>query len=192
MQKYLWSYGVLSDDGLYRYALIRKWDLEKPALMFVMMNPSTADASKDDPTIRRCVGLAKELGYGSILVGNLFAWRSTDPKAVPHSMAEAVGPENDAWLELLALQAKDVVAAWGALVGTRGIRHTRIEQVESLIRPRHPVHAFELTNGGHPRHPLYMKRGTGLRPWLTQLTACDLTARKIAEDIERDMFEVHP
>jgi hypothetical protein len=68
----------ISEDGKYRYALMRMWD-DKPLMMFCMLNPSTADATKDDPTIRRCIGFAKDRGYGGIYVVNLMAYRATDP-----------------------------------------------------------------------------------------------------------------
>src|SRR5882724_4976365 len=91
---------VLSDCERYRYALWRRW-AERPAVLFVGLNPSTADALQDDPTIRRCIRFAKAWGYGALYMGNLFAFRATDPRAMK-AEADAVGPDNDGWLRQLA------------------------------------------------------------------------------------------
>ena len=69
----------------YRHALGRHWDNDKGFVLFIMLNPSTADAQQDDPTIRRCMDFAKRWGFGGIEACNLFDWRATDPKAVPRS-----------------------------------------------------------------------------------------------------------
>ena len=78
---------VVSDDGLYRYILTRTWDRSLPALVFCMLNPSTADATVDDPTIRKCIGFAQRLGYGGIIVVNLFAYRATKPRELYAQLA---------------------------------------------------------------------------------------------------------
>src|SRR4051812_17109287 len=105
---------LLSDDGLYRYRLWRIWEELAPVMVWVMLNPSTADADVDDPSIRKCVGFAKANGCGGIIVVNLFAWRATDPKEL-RAVADPVGPENDAhirWAVKAPLLAT-VVAGWG-------------------------------------------------------------------------------
>lgn len=104
------SDAVLSPDREYRYRLSRTWDSEKPTLGFIMLNPSTDDESEDDPTIRRCLGYAKDWGYGSILVGNLFGLRATDPSQL-REHGNPVGPENDEHLQLICTEAEMVVAA---------------------------------------------------------------------------------
>src|SRR5262249_62207047 len=75
--------------GRYRYWLTRTWDAARPAVCWLMLNPSTADAARDDPTIRRCIGLARRWGHGGIVVVNLFAWRAPDPAAPARAPAPA-------------------------------------------------------------------------------------------------------
>ncbi len=85
---------AFDSTGTYRYALWREWDASAPRLGFVLLNPSTADAENDDPTLRRCMGFARAWGYGSLQIVNLFAYRATVPDAL-RWVADAVGPEND-------------------------------------------------------------------------------------------------
>lgn len=158
---------AVSNDGLYRYHLWRRWDW-RPLLVFVMLNPSTADAEFDDPTIRRCIGFARRELYGGIEVVNLFALRVTKPAHLfDGSIAEPNGPENVAHvvdaLEAARNEHRPVVAAWGA--------STRIAASEALGA----IHAccFSLqclgtTVSGSPKHPLYLKRSTSLREWQSQ------------------------
>jgi len=104
----------ISSCGKYRYALSRIWDDEKRKVMFIGLNPSTADEEKDDMTIKRCLSYTRQWGYGGIVVANLFALRSTDPSALMRC-ADAVGPANDSWLRTLAEKAGLIVAIWGNL-----------------------------------------------------------------------------
>ena len=103
---------VISECGRYRYSLLREWNAGRPRLCIVMLNPSTADANKDDPTIRRCIGFARRDGYGSIVVVNVAAFRATKPKDMLMA-ADPVGPENDAALWFGAMQSEAVLVAWG-------------------------------------------------------------------------------
>jgi hypothetical protein len=103
---------MLSDDGKYRFALTREWDADKPTLVFVMLNPSTADAYTDDATIRTCIALAKRWGYGGLCVVNLYALRATDPAALL-AAADPVGKNNDIAISAAA-SGRDVIVAWGA------------------------------------------------------------------------------
>lgn len=119
---------LISDDGVYRYRLHRTWDSAKPTVAFLMLNPSTADATEDDPTIRRCIGFAKEWGYGTLIVGNLFALRSTDPERLTEH-PEPVGPENDAHLMSICGAADQTIAAWG----TRGSFGSRGYEVVEML-----------------------------------------------------------
>ncbi len=95
----------ISEDGFYRYSLWRTWDLSKPSCLFVMLNPSTADANRNDPTILRCIRYAEAWGFGELLVGNLFAYRATN-KAVMKRQTNPVGPQNDETLRHLELVDK--------------------------------------------------------------------------------------
>jgi hypothetical protein len=144
----------------YRYTLKRQWALplgakeDRGTCMFLMLNPSTADASKDDPTIRRCVGFAQDWGFSGLLVTNLFALRSTDPDQL-YVTPEPIGLGND---EVIVGAAKDcglVIAAWG----THGAFMNRGAQVLALLEKHNrPVHHLGLTAGGHPKHPLYLPK----------------------------------
>ena len=142
----------------YRYTLVREWDRSLGRVCFCMLNPSTADAQKNDPTVRRTVGFALDWGYGSIEVVNVFALRSTNPRGL-YEAIEPVGRGNDAALRRAFRRADRVVAAWGNHAGlggrsarVRGILHSC--GVEALC--------FGETGAGEPRHPLYVARDAAL------------------------------
>jgi len=157
---------ILSPCGLYRYTLDRvptqlmthaqRRGIEMPVttgrLLFVMLNPSTADANADDPTILRCMSFALAWGYDHLVVGNLFALRTPYPADLwehQRNGLDIVGPENDEYLNRLAARADRVVIAWG----NDGIGE-RAEHVLRLLRRRHDVYALGFTNSGQPKHPL--------------------------------------
>lgn len=148
----------LSADETYRYALSRTWDARLDRVLFVMLNPSTADAFEDDPTIRRCVGYARAWGYGTLHVVNLFALRATDPKAL-YGHPDPVGGENDRFILDRAARCAVRVAAWGAHGGhiDRGKTVCRL-----LFGAGLPLHCLARTKDGHPGHPLYL--GGSLTP----------------------------
>lgn len=148
---------TLSRCGGYRYTLWRIWDESLPAVMFIGLNPSTADAEEDDPTIRRMIGFARRWHYGRIMVGNLFAWRSTDPAGLS-AAEDPVGCYNDHALMAMAEKAAVVVAAWG--VG--GFRQGRDKQVRDLLPD---LYHLGLTKDGYPRHPLYVPGDRQLTHW---------------------------
>lgn len=152
----------LSDDGVYRWQLTRTWDYAEPVLAWIMLNPSTADAEKDDRTIGRCVSFARGWGYGGILVVNLFAARCTDPKKLPQ-FADPVGRGNDERLLDVALRHV-TVAAWGASV-PHYWRHRPAGVVAQIRAAGGELFHLGLTADGHPRHPLYVKGGTPLTRW---------------------------
>ncbi|RLM32639.1 DUF1643 domain-containing protein [Haloarcula sp. Atlit-120R] len=142
------SNAVLSDDREYRYRLTRTWDTDKPTVAFIMLNPSTADENADDPTIRRCRGYAEDWGYGTLVVGNLFAYRTSDPEDL-RGVDDPIGPDNDAHLEAICQEADKVIVAWG----TDGdLLDREREVVEHLDAD---LYALNTTKHGHPNHPLY-------------------------------------
>ena len=157
---------TFSTCGMYRYALRRRWS-PGPSIMFVMLNPSTADAHQDDPTIRRCIGFAQLWGYGSLAVGNLFAFRATFPQKLKRC-AEPIGPENDHWLTALASEADTLVAAWGNHGRLLGRSLEVSAMLPSLMR-------LGLTQRGEPKHPLYLPKSTKLVPMATASTSLSIT-----------------
>lgn len=150
---------LLSPCGQYRYRLRRTSLLiaTKRAL-FVMLNPSTADASVDDPTIRRCKGFAREFDCERLDVVNLFAWRATDPKELAR-VHDPVGPDNDEHIRQAAGESDLVVCAWGA----SEVAHRRMRTVLDLL-PR-PLYCLGVTKFGAPKHPLYVPASTPLTVW---------------------------
>jgi hypothetical protein len=144
---------TLSPCGRYRYTLHREWMLGEGICLFVMLNPSTADASEDDPTIRRCIGFAQRWGYRELTVANLFALRSTDPEQlVDHP--DPVGPDNDQWVERLATAADLCMVAWGAHPEAEKRAAAALERIRACAME---PHCLGITQEGHPRHPLYVK-----------------------------------
>ena len=148
---------VLSRDRRYRYALWRRWEPARPWVLFIGLNPSTADASRDDPTIRRCIGFARDWHAGGVLVGNLFAWRSTDPAGLREA-DDPLGPANRRWLARLSGAADRVVACWG----NPGNASRQARWVTSRIAG---LEALAVNRRGAPRHPLYVPKGTRPRGW---------------------------
>lgn len=151
VQKWAW----VSEDGLYRYSLQRTWKRFGQAghLAFVMLNPSTADAEVDDPTIRRCMGFARSLGYDGINVLNLYAFRATKPVDLWKADEPTGGKTNDDLLREVLRQgkARPVIAAWGA-----NAKPDRVAEFMSWKGSEH-VLALGFTKAGAPRHPLYLR-----------------------------------
>ncbi len=141
-----------SPDRIYRYALYRIWDESKPKVMFVGLNPSTADESVDDPTIRRCKRFAADWGYGEMIMANLFALRATDPK-IMMSHDAPIGPENNSWLRDLARQADLIIGAWGNHGG-----YVNRDRVVIAFLPQ--MMCLGLTKKGKPKHPLRLRADT--------------------------------
>ena len=134
----------------YRYSLWRIWDNNLRKVMFIGLNPSTANELVDDPTIRRCIGFARSWGYGGLYVVNLFAYRATDPKRL-RKVANPVGHENDKWLLETASQVEIIVAAWG----NKGAYLNRDCEVRKML-PN--LYCLGVTKPGQPRHPLYLRK----------------------------------
>ena len=137
---------ILSEDNLYRYQLSRIWDESKPRILFIMLNPSTADADIDNPTIRRVIRFATSCGYGGVYVANLYAFRSTDPKALKHT-DDPIGKENVSYITHLIGMADKVVYAWGN-------NQKEPTWLSELVQT---PYCIDLSKNGIPKHPLYLK-----------------------------------
>ncbi|MEZ8990005.1 DUF1643 domain-containing protein [Vibrio sp. 10N.261.51.A3] len=139
----------LSDCSTYRYELWRTWDESKPYAMFIGLNPSTADETEDDPTIRRCINFAKSWGYGGLCMANLFAYRATQPEDMKRA-TNPIGDENDETLTRLSKSAGVIVGAWG----NDGVFLNRSEDVRALVPE---INVLKVNKSGEPAHPLYLK-----------------------------------
>lgn len=149
---------AFSDGREYRYRLWRTWDASKPVLAFIMLNPSTADETSLDPTCRRCKGYAEDWGFGKLIVGNIFALRSTDPGEL-YEHDDPVGPENDEHLREIVEDADIVVAAWGA----HGELQDRGREVAEMFEGE--LVALDTTKTGQPNHPLYQPKDIQPEPY---------------------------
>lgn len=169
---------TLSECGTYRYTLTREWDARGlrgcpesgKRLTVVMLNPSTADAEKNDPTIRRVMDFAWSSLFGSILVVNLFAMRATDPRDLSDA-ADPVGPDNDQHLRaaLAAAAQADlpVLAAWGAHASKKWLGIERADKVLAMVPGVRWV-CLGTTKHGSPRHPLYVRATQAMVPFDVQ------------------------
>lgn len=161
------SSAVFSRCGKYRYRLDRKWDDSLPPLAFGMLNPSTADHERNDATIERCERRAKALGFGSLIVWNLFAFRATDPKALRNE-SDPIGPYNDGFILEALHETKSrsgkVVVGWGA----HGQYLERYETITDVARSLNiSLYCLGMTNAGQPRHPLYVSYRHEPTRWMT-------------------------
>ncbi len=143
------SGAFFSDDRKYRYVLWRIWDEDRPFVNFIGLNPSTADETIDDPTMRRCAGFAKSWGYGGFYMTNLFAYRATKPVDLKKAL-DPIGMDNNKWLLDIEKKVDKVVFVWGV----HGVFMKRDEFVKSLISKGYYI---ELSKHGQPKHPLYLK-----------------------------------
>ena len=144
------SNAKLSKDRKYRYALWRIWEESRPKVMFIGLNPSTADETEDDPTIRRCIGFARSWGYGGLIMANLFGFRATQPKDLMLAK-DPIGPRNNRWLHSLSNEARIIIGAWG----NGGSFLGRGENIMSKFKN---LYVLKRTLSGHPVHPLYQPR----------------------------------
>jgi hypothetical protein len=153
---------AISECGCYRYELTRRWDVG-PTLEFFMLNPSTADALQDDPTIRRCIGFGKRWGFGALVVHNLFAWRATNPLDLI-GVQDPIGPENRKYLEGNGTEPDCTVAAWGAHPLATGWWNGYPQDITPALKGRRLI-CLGTTKSGAPKHPLYVKSDTIPREW---------------------------
>ncbi|RWX03381.1 DUF1643 domain-containing protein [Flavobacterium cerinum] len=139
-----------SQCGNYRYRLWRVWDESKPKVLFIMLNPSQADDMRNDPTIRRCIGFAKLWGYGGLMVGNIFPYISTEPKALKY-VEDFHNDLNLIHISNMANQCSIIVYAYGN--APIEVKHIPLDGWPNR-------HHLGLTASGNPKHPLYLKRLT--------------------------------
>lgn len=160
--------------GLYRYSLTRQWQVtgfgSRPCrtAVWVMLNPSTADAYQDDPTIRRCIGFSRYWGMDRLVVVNLFAFRATDPadlRDAARQGIDVVGQLNDQTVQSHLDVATTRVVGWGASMADDAWQRAR----DALGPFAHRgLHCLGTTKHGHPKHPLYVRGDTKLQPWVVR------------------------
>lgn len=156
---------VLSECGKYRYRLERVLGGDGFVLVFIMLNPSTADATRDDPTIRKCVGFARLWGASKIIVVNLFAYRATDPRHLfmaRCSGEDVVGPDNNQHIRLALEQSDSAVVAWGRNVED----WTWSLEQQAFVGKWANLQCLGTTKGGSPRHPLMVPYRQELQDWV--------------------------
>ena len=151
----------LSKCRKYRYSLWRIWDETKAPILFILLNPSTADEAVDDPTIRRCIGFAKEWGAGGIVVVNLFAFRATSPDEMM-AVDDPIGPLNDRTILKVAGAASIAICAWGNSGNHLG-RSSSLKRI--MVDKGVELFCLGTNNSGEPKHPLYIKSGTKLKQY---------------------------
>jgi len=157
-------------SGKYRYSLHRRWRAGPRRVCFCMLNPSTADASRNDPTVRRCIGYAMDWGFDALEVVNIFALRSTDPAALATD-EDPVGPRNTAAIVRAARRSEIVVAAWGVHGGIGGRGQSVLRRLSGLCE----VCCLGTTREGFPRHPLYLAKSAQPEPVQQVLVASGVT-----------------
>lgn len=160
------SGATFSDCWRYRYNLWRHWSREDGYLVWILLNPSTADERKDDPTVRRCMAFARRWAFGGVEIVNVYALRSTDPRNLWRA-ADPVGPENDERIRDAIRGGGLIVAAWGAHA-----KRERVEEIRKLhdaVRGRTasipPLQCLGVSKSGAPRHPLYVPGSTPVVDW---------------------------
>ena len=154
------SSAKFSPDGRYRYLLTRRWG-DGPALMFVQLNPSTANADRDDATVRRDIRFADGFGYSAFTGLNLYAGKATDPRDLA-AMDDPVGPENDAYLDRAAAEHDVIVFAWGADAAPERARAVASRIWRICRRTGGAVACLGWTGNNQPKHPLRMRADTPL------------------------------
>lgn len=152
---------VLSDCGRFRYSLTRQWS-EGATAVFIMLNPSTADALIDDPTIRRCVNFAKREGCGGLRVENLFGFRATNPDEMFRHAHTAIGATDHYILDAATKADGPVIAAWGA--DKRSAKRAK-DVATLLVSAGATLMCLGKTKDGSPRHPLYVRGDAPLVPY---------------------------
>jgi hypothetical protein len=152
------SCASISEDGVYRWELRRRWATDGEVLLWVMLNPSTADGKRDDPTIRRCVDFSRRWGFAGLIIANLFSLRAKHPSEIGRH-ASPVGEKTDETLRAASIEAQVTVAAWGAYAAAQKRSSVVVNLLESELV------CLGQTRTGAPRHPLYVRKDTTLGLW---------------------------
>lgn len=153
---------IISDCGAYRYTLERDVAMAGPLFLFIGVNPSTADAAKNDATVRKWIGFVKRWGGRGFLVGNAFAFRSKDVKALATAI-DPIGPHNDWHIMQLAVRADVIVPCWGNTGKVPPRLRGRFEFLTGMLTGAgKPLHCFGRTQGGDPLHPQMLAYSTPL------------------------------
>jgi len=147
---FIYKNATFSSCRKYRFSLSRIWNKKKKYVLFIGLNPSTANEEVDDPTIRRCVNYAKNWGYGGFMMVNLFAYRTTLPADLK-KVKYPVGKDNDKYIVKLSKKADITIAAWG----NNGNLYSRDKQVFNLVPS---LMCLRINKSGQPAHPLYFKK----------------------------------
>lgn len=156
---------IISDCGLYRYRLERHALSGAGSVAWIMVNPSTADAKEDDPTIRKVIGFSERIGAGWAIVGNKFAYRATDVRELKGAR-DPIGPENDEHLSAIMQDAGQIIVAWGPLAKLPPHLRRRWYKVARIADGLgKPLMCFGTAQDGHPRHPLMLAYDTPLIEW---------------------------
>ena len=155
------SEAIYSDCERYRYSLSRIWDSNRQNVLFVMLNPSTADEFKNDPTVERCERRARMLNFGAFCVCNIFAWRETNPHNLK-KISNPTGEDNNLHILRASFSANLVICAWGV----HGKHLNRDKEVTKLLLDNNTkLYHLGLTKENHPKHPLYIPYSQEIIPW---------------------------
>jgi hypothetical protein len=149
-----------SQDRKYRYTLWRQWEEVENWVAFIGLNPSIADETEDDPTVRRCINFAKKWGYSGMFMLNIFAYRATDPKEMK-AAEDPIGIANNRYINITIYDSDRVVLCWG----NHGSHIHRNAAVAELVSYHSNVVHFGLTKSREPKHPLYLSNNAQLYIW---------------------------
>ncbi|MDJ0596460.1 MAG: DUF1643 domain-containing protein [Pleurocapsa sp. MO_226.B13] len=142
-------------EGDYRYLLWREWDTQSKTVSFIMLNPNSADAEINDPTITRCINFALSWGYGRLEVVNLFAYRTSKPSLLKQ-VTEPIGKDNDRFILESVNRSDRVILAWG----NHGTWRKQDLYTLELLKNQNHLYSLGITKKGCPRHPLYLCSNT--------------------------------
>lgn len=173
----------ITADGRHRYWLTRTWHDDRPMMGFIMLNPSTADAERNDPTLTRCVNYAHREGCGGVFLVNLYAGRTPHPSELAN-MGDPIGVENADWIDyvLRTRRISPIVVGWG-----EGIRRLPLwvdalaVVIERAAHYRRDLECLGVAKDGSPRHPLYLKLEAPLIPWEVPEWAVQAVTKHFAE-----------